>query len=205
MFGWIHTVTVSAPVRHPGEALRQRALDEQRPPAAELRGASLLVGERPAPHRIVVERDRDRVDHRVEIGRARPANVERHDGTLSRPLDIVRRHGRHRSPVLHRRARSTAAVAGRRRRDGGQRHLAPAAARVRAPRGRGLRNRRARLVLALRRERSRPDGGAPLRAEALRRSRRHSSRASAGCARSARRRSASPGSAWAAGTRTSRR
>ena len=85
----------------------------------------------------------------------------------------MRRHGRHRRPVLHRRARGAAAVARHRRRDGGQRHLAAAAPRVRTARARGLRDRRPRPLLALRRQRSRQDHGADGRAEARRRPRRH--------------------------------
>ena len=93
-------------------------------------------------------------------------------------------------------------MAGDRRRDGGQRHLAAAAPRVRAPRARGLRDRCPRPLLALRGQRPRQDHGAPLGAEARRRSRRHRPEHRVAAARSARPRSASPGSAWAAVTPT---
>ena len=184
------------------------------------RRTPLRVGERPTPHRIVVERDADRArprrrDRRHPSRRTARAQAQRLDATGAAPPALAAgsavgiacaRDARHRRPVLHRRPRGPATVARHRRRDGRQRHLAPAAARVRTTRARGLRDR------------SRPTcSGASAAAIPTKTMEHYPALKHADgladiveCHRLAARdrrdrRSASPASAWAAATRTSRR
>lgn len=63
---------------HPHATSRHGAGDEQRPPPPELFGSALVVGKHPAPHRVMVKRDRDRVDHGVEVRGVRPPRVQCH-------------------------------------------------------------------------------------------------------------------------------
>ena len=214
-FGGVHTATDSALLGRPREAVRQRALDEQRPPAPELRRALLVVGERPTPHGIVVKRERDRVDDSVEVGRGRRRGRSRRTPRQATRAD--------RRPVLERPGLACADMP----------DIAvpfftavpatppPWPGIVVVMEGNGISPQLLRVCERLAHEGYatvapdlywRSGGSDPAkamehmrRAATRRRPRRHRRMRSAGCARSARPRSASPASAWAADTRTSPR